>query len=462
MKRGWIFPSLLLVTSLVVGAGYLGFRNGQPESQLTSSVPDTIPITTCDVTQSVTAPGTLVNTREVAVETPMTAQLAEVLVRPGDFVQEGQILARLANYSELAANVSEAKLELLEAEANLLALTGDLPHLRAQAFVDLVDAQQALEEAQTNRNRLDLPRADAYQLEQAEAYLKLAEARLQKAQQAFNKVAELSVTHPKRIVALDALLSARVYRNQRMATLNWYVGKPSEQQIASADAQIALAQADFDEAQVKWEGLQESHQSLDIKLAAMLVTHAETRLAAAEKALAAVEIKAPFSGVVLQVNARAGSTATAYTPLVVLNDPTAVEVEATIIEEDYPYVEIGQPVNLFFDALPDAEVVGKITRILPKRASGDRPLYYIYISLDQIPESLVGGMNADSAVVISELNDVLCLPRSMVRSSSQGQAIVEVWSGEQVEKRAIEIGLRGDVNVEVISGLVEGDLVVSR
>ncbi|UCH61231.1 MAG: efflux RND transporter periplasmic adaptor subunit [Anaerolineales bacterium] len=462
MKRGWIFLSLLLVAGLVISAGYMGFQNGQPESQLTSSVPNTIPITTCDVTQSVTAPGTLVNTREVAVEMPMTAQLGEVLVRPGDFVQEGQILARLANYAELAANVSEAKLELLKAEGDLLALTADLPYLIARAYVDMLDAQQALEQAQTNRDRLDLPRADVYQLEQAEAYLKLAEARLQKAQKAFNNVAKLSVTHPKRMVALNALLSARAYRNQRMANLNWYLGKPSEQQLVSLESQIALAQADFEAAQMKWEGLQDGHESLDMKLAAMLVTHAETRLAAAEKALAAVEIKAPFSGVVLQVNARPGSTATAYTPLVVLNDPTAVEVEATIIEEDYPYIEIGQPVNLFFDALPDAELVGKTTRILPKRASGDRPLYFIYISLDQIPESLVGGMNADSSVVISQLKDVLCLPRSMVSSSSQGQAIVEVWSGEQIEKRAIKIGLRGDVNVEIISGLVEGDLVVSR
>ncbi|HSF82747.1 MAG TPA: HlyD family efflux transporter periplasmic adaptor subunit [Anaerolineales bacterium] len=392
----------------------------------------------------------------------MTAQLAEVLVRPGDFVQEGQILARLANYAELAANVSETKLELLKAEGDLLALTVDLPYLMARAYVDMVGAQQALEEAQTNRDRLDLPRADVYQLEQAEAYLKLAETRLQQAQKAFNKVAKLSVTHPKRMVALNALLSARASRHQRMANLNWYLGKPSEQQIASVDAQIALAQADFEAAQMKWEVLQEGHESLDMKLAVMLVTHAETRLAAAEKDLAAVEIKAPVSGVVLQVNAQAGSTATAYTPLIVLNDPTAVEVEATIIEEDYPYVEIGQPVNLFFDALPDAEVVGKITRILPKRAPGDRPLYYIYISLDKIPENLVAGMNADSAVVISQLKDVLCLPRSMVSSSSQGQAFVEVWSGEQIEKRAIVTGLRGDVNVEIISGLVEGDLVVSR
>ena len=50
----------------------------------------------------------------------------------------------------------------------------------------------------------------------------------------------------------------------------------------------------------------------------------------------------------------------------------------------------------------------------------------------------------------------------MVRASSSSEAVIEVWTGSETVQRTIEIGLRGDVQVEIVSGLEEGELVVAR
>jgi multidrug efflux pump subunit AcrA (membrane-fusion protein) len=86
----------------------------------------------------------------------------------------------------------------------------------------------------------------------------------------------------------------------------------------------------------------------------------------------------------------------------------------------------------------------------------------VYISLDQIPEHLVEGMTADSAILIAQHPQVLCLPRALVHASSGSTATVKVWNGVTTEERSIEIGLRGDVYLEILSGLEEGEQVVTR
>ena len=78
--------------------------------------------------------------------------------------------------------------------------------------------------------------------------------------------------------------------------------------------------------------------------------------------------------------ARPGETVAAGMNLILLADPTALEVRTTVIEEDLPLVQVGQPAELFFDAQPDAAVEGRVARIVPQRVRGEnRPLYHVYI-----------------------------------------------------------------------------------
>jgi multidrug efflux pump subunit AcrA (membrane-fusion protein) len=119
-------------------------------------------------------------------------------------------------------------------------------------------------------------------------------------------------------------------------------------------------------------------------------------------------------------------------------------------------------VDLFFDALPEANVTGHVARIVPQRTSDSQALYPIYISLDSLPDHLAAGMTTDGSIVIAKQSNALRLPRAVVRAHSDGTAQVEVWANGQVEQRNIRVGLRGDSFVEILSGLAEGDQVVAQ
>jgi multidrug efflux pump subunit AcrA (membrane-fusion protein) len=165
---------------------------------------------------------------------------------------------------------------------------------------------------------------------------------------------------------------------------------------------------------------------------------------------------------VFEVSAQAGQTYPAETALFVIGDPKALEVIANVTEEDYPLLSVGQSVEIFFDARPDVTVQGKVERIIPKRIEGDRPLYNIYISLKDVPDGLADGMTSDTAITIAKREGVMCLPRAVVRASGGDTTIIKVWDGVQSVEREVTIGLRGDTYVEIVSGLREGELVVTR
>jgi RND family efflux transporter MFP subunit len=189
---------------------------------------------------------------------------------------------------------------------------------------------------------------------------------------------------------------------------------------------------------------------------------ARLALEEARRQLAGATLTAPFDGVVLEVKASLGDSVTASEGLIVLTDSSAVEIEATVIEEDYPLVQAGQPVELYFDVRPDAAITGSVSRIVPQRAEGDRPLYPVYIEPDDLPGGVLTGMTVDASIVIDGREKVLRLPQSAIRVRSDGTAQVEVWLGDHSETRTVKAGLIGDRYVEILEGLREGEQVVGE
>jgi len=154
MKRVWTLLAALVIGGLVVGAGYVGYVRNRP-NPIPPPGPLTIAVTTCDVQQTVTAPGRLVNLSTTSVAMPFDGQLAEVRIRAGDAVSTGQVLARLANPAAYTAAEAAAQLELAQAQQTLAALIAGAPLQAAQAHLAYLEAQQDLAQAQrADRARL--------------------------------------------------------------------------------------------------------------------------------------------------------------------------------------------------------------------------------------------------------------------------------------------------------------------
>jgi multidrug efflux pump subunit AcrA (membrane-fusion protein) len=348
-----------IVSMLVIGAaGYYGFSGAQEPP--TPEVPQTAAVAVCDVQQTVTAPGELHNNSETQLLMPVDGNLSQVLVRAGDSVSAGQVLASM------------------DATA------------RAQAEIDVKAAREAYEKA--------------------ENYLKYLQTS-QKVPQTETRV----------------FLQARRWGWEYRTKTKPFKGPAPEDWITDAENDLALKKAVYENAQATLEQM---------------------------------ELKAPFSGVVTEVNASTDQVFQENDVLFKIIDPRALEVMANVTQEDYPLLTRGQATSLYFDARPDVIVQGKVDRIVPKLVEGDSPTYDIFISLDEVPNGLVDGMTADANVIIASRPQVLCLPRSLVHASSENKAVVEVWNGKGTESRDITTGLRGDANIEILSGLEEGEQVV--
>ncbi len=389
-KRAIILFSIVGVL-IISTAGYFGFKTSEPPKA--TATPQTVSVTTCDVEQTVTAPGNLVNVNQADVQMPADGRLSEVNVRVGDRVRKGQSLAELD------------------------------PVAKTQAQADLLQAQDDLEKLQKQRNILNYPRA-------TDDFIKDLRRQLKAAKDTVSELTSAAKNAPdaaSRSQILGALANAKKNQQDLQSKLNWYTSKPSEDDIANADSELALAQAKYD---------------------------------AAKAVMDSLEIKAPMDGIVFEVSAEAGQSYQAEAKLFTIGDPKALEVLANVTEEDYPLVSIGQSVEIYFDARPEITVQGKVERIIPKRVEGDTPRYNIYISLNDVPDGLADGMTSDTAVTIAKRAGVLCLPRSVVHASGIDQVSLKVWTGQAVETRKVTIGLRGDSNVEIVSGLKEGEQVV--
>jgi HlyD family secretion protein len=463
MRRTWLLAVMLAAIGLVAAAGYWGFHSSHAQAEQTPPAPPTVSVTTCDVQQSVSAPGSLVNTHQATVQMPSAGQLAEINVRAGEQVAQGQLLASLSGREKFASAVAAANLALLQAKQDLEDLKAGAASELAQAQLDLANAQEALDETQRKRTAMDYPRAwDSLVVENAETDYALAKLAYKDAQQAYNKVAHQRLTNPERVAALKALLDAKNRMDRAFAIYNWYLLKSSPQDIAQADGEVAVAQAKLSDAQARWKRLQDGPDSLQLETANAKVQDAQADLAQAQQDLENVDIRAPFDGVVLEVQVSVGQNLQEGASLLVLQDPQALEVQSTVTEEDLPTVQVGQAAEVFFDAMPDIQATGKLSRIVPQRVAGDRPLYTVYLSLDQVPEKLVAGMTADTSIVTARAANVLCLPRSVVRASAGDTTSVKVWAGDHAETREIQLGLRGDANIEIRAGLSEGEQVVAQ
>lgn len=391
-KRAIVLFALVGIV-VISAAGYFGFTSSKtPEPTPT---PQTVSVAKCDVDQTVTAPGNLVNINQSDVNMPVEGRISKVSVRVGDRVRAGQRLAELD-----AVTTSQAQL-------------------------DLLTAQDELEKLQKRRTALDYPRATNDFIKDLRKQLKATKQSVSQLEDAAKQAEDSAL----RSQLLANLTTAKENQKSLESKLSWYTSNPTESEIVAANSELALAQAKYD---------------------------------AAKAVLESLEIKSPLDGIVFEVSAEAGQTYPTEATLFTIGDPNALEVVANITEEDYPIVSIGQSAEVYFDARPEVTVKGKVERIIPKRIEGDSPLYNIYISLDEIPDGLADGMTVDTNVTIASRPGVLCLPRSVVHASGNDKAIVQVWNGSSTESREVKVGLRGDSNIEIVSGLTEGEQVVLR
>jgi HlyD family secretion protein len=164
--------------------------------------------------------------------------------------------------------------------------------------------------------------------------------------------------------------------------------------------------------------------------------------------------------VVAAVNPRVGEPAGTASPAVVLLDTSQFLVDVTVNEVDVAQLAVDQPVNVTVEALPDALLTGKVSRIAPTgTVQGGAVNYTVRIALDKTENELRSGMSATVQVTVAKVNDVLLAPNwAISRNRRTGQAFLSIKEADTLSEIPIETGLRGDTHTEIKAGAQAGEV----
>ena len=202
---------------------------------------------------------------------------------------------------------------------------------------------------------------------------------------------------------------------------------------------------------------------------AAAVAQAQASVDNAQRTLDQTALTAPIAATVTAVNGKVGdqassgsSAAGSTNSFITLDDLTGLQVKAGFSEADAAKVKVGQSATLTFDALTNTTLTGKVVSVNATQTVVQNVVTYsVYISLDSVPVGLKPGMTASAAVVVDKRENVLLLPSSAIRGTGT-TAQVTVKTGATEASKTVQIGLRGDQSVEIVSGLNVGDVVVTR
>ncbi len=153
------------------------------------------------------------------------------------------------------------------------------------------------------------------------------------------------------------------------------------------------------------------------------------------------------------------------TELCTLTDYDTAEISLTVDELDIAQLSIGQAVTVTLDALPGQSFDGEIAEIDPNgENSGGSTKYSVTVTLPRT-EDMLTGMNAAVRVQLAENGGLLLIPLAAVQEDADGIYVCTGYdksSSEAAYPVAITTGLSDGENVEVLSGLSEGDTVYYR
>jgi len=176
-------------------------------------------------------------------------------------------------------------------------------------------------------------------------------------------------------------------------------------------------------------------------------------------------ITAPFAGVVTQRYANQGtlmqagtSSSTNVIPLVRLSQDDRFRLVIPVPETYVRFIRIGEPVSVNVAAL-NRSLPGKVTRFSADVKEDTRTMH-TEVDVQNPDHVLVSGMYAEATLVLEEKQNAIAIPLQAMDRSGSTTTVDVVTPESKIAVRHVTIGTETATDAEVLSGLVEGDLVV--
>ncbi|MBU1095365.1 MAG: efflux RND transporter periplasmic adaptor subunit [Bacteroidetes bacterium] len=287
----------------------------------------------------------------------------------------------------------------------------------------------------------------------------------------------------------------------------------AEADLSNAEAEFEYQKSNFERDKQLFEKKMISESGYDLskynyKKSEGALKSAKANLNRAKQNLSYAKIYAPIDGIVTNRAVEEGQTVAASmsTPelFTIVNDLTEMQVEADVDEADIGVVTEGQRVEFTVDAFPDETFTGKITQVrLQPKESSNVITYTVIVTVANPDLKLRPGMTASITDYVQEVNDVLVVSGKAIRFTpdreimmdyfdslpedkrpqrnmgpkqdgkedvndegkreelSENMKLVWIKNGDIIKPMMVETGMTDGTNLEILSGLNEGDEIVT-
>ncbi len=444
---------------------------------------------------SVSGSGQVSAVNEVAIKAKVSGDVLYVPVKVGDNVEKGSLIARLDDTDGQKA-VRDAETSLTNAKLSLEKLMAPASEL------SLLQAEHSLAQAQESKTNAEKNLSQAYEdgfKTISDVVLGLpsvmsAFSRLTPSQwdetgtfssdfvwkqysdtladyQAANRYSDPAV--------LDALIE-ETYNTAKSVDIvikatddSTYIGKSNtylsniatlKDSIKSCKDAIVTSQRSVEERAASLENLKAGPDELDIKAQESVIAQREDSLADAKENLKEYYITAPFTGIIAQLNVHTGDSVDSLQSYGTIATLISKDLYAsvTLNEVDAANVKAGQKALLTFDAIDGLSVVGQVDEIdAIGTVSQGVVSYNVKIAFATTDARVKSGMSVSSTIITESKTDVLLIPNSALKTQGDVNYVQILESNAPVNK-TVEVGLANDDYTEIVSGLNEGDKVITK
>ena len=410
-----------------------------------------------DITEIVSASGTVAAAEENGVYIETTQKVSSVNVELGDIVEVGDILVEYdVDYSkkELENTLKQNQISLKNSQLSLQSLTAaptesELLTLNsniASAEKNLLDARNNLTSTQTQITQLETALINA---EKSEANYKALLAAGGASQEEYDNAVE----------AVDDAKTALEEAKTSIASLEMAISnEEASLNQANINYKLALDPLSDENSQINYQ-----KQQNEISKAQLTIENVQDKISDL------IEYStAHVSGTVISVGVEDGSVVTEDTEILKIADLNNLIVTAYISEYDVPLLNLGQNVTITTDAIANTVYTGKVSYISPIASvtstfSGSETTVEVEVSIDNPDGVLKPGYSVDMEIAVTDVQDAVTVSLSAVALDPKENShyVFTISPERNLEKTYVEIGATDDLIVEITSGLSEGDTVVS-
>ncbi|MEW5984130.1 MAG: efflux RND transporter periplasmic adaptor subunit [Acidobacteriota bacterium] len=218
-----------------------------------------------------------------------------------------------------------------------------------------------------------------------------------------------------------------------------------------------VSQAEFDQRRTQFEAARNQYAAA--RNAALqqyrMLEAVRARAALARKNLADTDIRAPFSGVVVERLVGVGDFVTRGTRVATLVRVSPLRLELTVPEQSIGLIRVGQPIGMRVDAYPDRMFHGQIRYVAPALRADQRALTVEAVVANE-DGTLKPGMFASAELRMPAEKLSLVVPTTAVQAV-EGISRVYVIRDGAAEERIVTTGATAGAVTEILKGLSEGD-----